>query len=123
MKMSEYASLHANDGQTVDVKNIVKASSLVGETVEFVDLVYIEKTKYDNSAYLIKISDGTGFFTTASLTRQIDKFIKGGVTVDDLTGCWFKIVSKHLDEGEGKRACDFLQFEFVRDGEEAEAEE
>jgi len=120
MKMSEYAALHANDGQSVDVETIVKASSLVGETVEFVDMVFIEKTKYDNSAYLIKISDGTGFFTTASLTRQIDKFIKGGVAVDDLIGCWFKIVSKHLDEGEGKRACDFLQFEFVRDGDEDE---
>lgn len=123
MKMSEYAALHQNDGQSVDVENIVKASSLVGETVEFVDLVYIEKTKFDNSAYLIKISDGTGFFTTASLTRQIDKFIKAGVSIDALTGCWFKIISKHLDEGEGRRACDFLQFEFVRDGEEAEAEE
>lgn len=122
MKMSEYAALHQNDGQTVEVKEIVKASALVGETIVIEDMCFIEKTKYDNSAYLIKISDGTGFFTTASLTRQLDKIMKGGVPMDAIIGCSFNIVQKHLDEGEGKRACDFLQFEFVAEPEE-EAEE
>lgn len=118
MKMSEYAAQHANDGQTVEVKTFVKASALVGEEIIIDDMCYIEKTKFDNPSYLIKMADGTGFFATSSITRQLDKFIKGGVTIEELIGCKFRVVSKHLDEGEGKRACDFLQLEFVEDTKE-----
>lgn len=117
MKMSEYAAQHKNDGQKVDIKTFVAASTLVGETIEIREIAYIEKTKFDNPAYIVKISDETGFFTTASLTRQIDKFIKGGVSLDDIVGCRFKILQEHLDAKDGRKECDFLQFEFVDEGE------
>ena len=121
MKMSEYAAAHAADGKKIDVETTVSAQALVNEMVEFQDIVKIENTKYGRSCWLIKIQDGTGFFTSTSLTKQIDKYIAEGVTIPDLIGCRFLIVKKHLDADEAKnrQACDFLQFEFIEDTKES----
>lgn len=120
MKMSEYAAAHAADGKKVDVENTVSAQTLVNEIVEFKDLVRIENTKYGRPCWLIKIQDGSGFFTSSSLTKQIDKYIAEGVGIADLIGCRFLIVKKRLDADETKnrQACDFLQFEFIEDTKE-----
>ena len=117
MKMSEYAAKHANDGKSLNTDKMVSASSLVNEIITICEIARIEKTKFGSSAYLIKIDDATGFFTTSSITRQIDKYLKEGVTFDDLVGCRFLVMSKHLDDDPktGKKACDFLQIEFVED--------
>lgn len=124
MKMSEYAAAHAADGKKVDIENIVSAQTLVNEIVEFTDLVRIEKTKYGRPCWMIKIQDGSGFFTSSSLTRQIDKYIASGVGIPDLIGCRFLIMQKHLDAdaSKDKKACDFLQFGFVEDTKETSEE-
>ena len=110
MKLSEYAAQHANDGKKIDVKTYVAASTMVGETFEVVEFARIEKTKFGNSAYIIKISDETAFFTTASLTRQIDKWIPAGV--DDITGARLAIEKHHNDakDSKGGKGADYLQF-------------
>ena len=105
MKLSEYAAQHANDGKKIEAKTYVAASTMVGETFEVIEFARIEKTKYGNPAYIIKISDETAFFTSASLTRQIDKWIAAGV--DDITGARLAIDAK--DSKDGKEA-DYLQF-------------
>lgn len=121
MKMSEYAAAHAADGKKIDVETTVSAQALVNEMVEFQDIVKIENTKYGRPCWLIKIQDGTGFFTSTSLTKQIDRYISEGVTIPELIGCRFLIVKKHLDADETKnrQACDFLQFEFIEDTKES----
>ena len=110
MKLSEYAAQHANDGKKIEAKTYVAASTMVGETFEVLEFARIEKTKYGNSAYIIKISDETAFFTTASLTRQIDKWIAAGV--DDITGARLAIERHHIDAKDAKdgKEADYLQF-------------
>ena len=110
MKLSEYASQHANDGKKIEAKTYVSATTMVGETFEVVEFARIEKTKFGNSAYIIKISDETAFFTTASLTRQIDKWIAAGV--DDITGARLAIERHHIDAKDSKdgKEADYLQF-------------
>ena len=110
MKLSEYAAQHANDGKKIEAKTYVAASTMVGETFEVVEFARIEKTKFGNSAYIIKISDETAFFTTASLTRQIDKWIAAGV--DDITGARLAIERHHIDAKDSKdgKEADYLQF-------------
>ena len=110
MKLSEYAAQHANGGKKIDVKTYVAASTMVGETFEVVEFARIEKTKYGNPAYIIKISDETAFFTTASLTRQIDKWIAAGV--DDIAGARLAIEKHHIDAKDSKdgKEADYLQF-------------
>ena len=110
MKLSEYAAQHANDGKKIDVKTYVAASTMVGETFEVIEFARIEKTKFGNSAYIIKISDETAFFTTASLTKQIDKWIAAGV--DDITGARLAIERHHIDAKDSKdgKEADYLQF-------------
>ena len=124
MKMSEYAAKHANDGKSLNTEKMTSAVSLVNEMITICEIARIEKTKFGSAAYLIKIDDKTGFFTTSSMTRQIDKYLKEGVTFEDLIGCRFLVVSKHLDAdpAKGKAACDFLQFEFIEDTKEASGE-
>ena len=68
------------------------------------------KSSQGNPAYVIKISDETAFFTTSSLTRQIDKWIAAGV--EDITGARLAIEKHHIDakdSRDGKEA-DYLQF-------------
>ena len=110
MKLSEYAAQHANDGKKIEAKTYVAASTMVGETFEVLEFARIEKTKYGNPAYIVKISDETAFFTTASLTRQIDKWIAAGV--DDITGARLAIEKHHIDAKDSKdgKAADYLQF-------------
>lgn len=110
MKLSEYAAQHANDGKKIEAKTYVAASTMVGETFEVIEFARIEKTKYGSPAYIIKISDETAFFTTASLTRQIDKWIAAGV--DDITGARLAIEKHHIDAKDSKdgKEADYLQF-------------
>ena len=110
MKLSEYAQQHANDGKKIDAKTYVAASTMIGETFEVMDFARIEKTKFGNPAYVIKISDETAFFTTSSLTRQIDKWVAAGV--EDITGAMLAIEKRHIDAKESKdgKESDFLQF-------------
>ena len=110
MKLSEYAAQHANDGKKIEAKTYVSATTMVGETFEVIEFARIEKTKYGNSSYIIKISDETAFFTTASLTRQIDKWIAAGV--DDITGARLAIERHHIDAKDSKdgKEADYLQF-------------
>ena len=110
MKLSEYAAQHANDGKKIEAKTYVAASTMVGETFEVVEFARIEKTKFGNPSYIIKISDETAFFTTASLTRQIDKWIAVGV--DDITGARLAIERHHIDAKDSKdgKEADYLQF-------------
>ena len=110
MKLSEYAAQHANDGKRIEAKTYVAASTMVGETFEVVEFARIEKTKFGNPSYIIKISDETAFFTTASLTRQIDKWIAAGV--DDITGARLAIERHHIDAKDSKdgKEADYLQF-------------
>ena len=110
MKLSEYAAQHANDGKKIEAKTYVSATTMVGETFEVIEFARVEKTKYGNSAYIIKISDETAFFTTASLTRQIDKWIAAGV--DDITGARLAIEKRHIDAKDSKdgKEADYLQF-------------
>lgn len=110
MKLSEYAAQHASDGKKIEAKTYVAASTMVGETFEVVEFARIEKTKYGNPAYIIKISDETAFFTTASLTRQIDKWIAAGV--DDIAGARLAIEKHHIDAKDSKdgKEADYLQF-------------
>ena len=120
MKMSEYAAAHAADGKKLDVETIVSAQTLVNEMVVFDGLTKIENSKYGRPCWLIKIQDGTGFFTSSSLTKQVDRYITEGVSIPELIGCRFLIVKKHLDADPkaGRNACDFLQFEFIEDTKE-----
>ena len=110
MKLSEYAAQHANDGKKIEAKTYVAASTMVGETCEVIEFARSEKTKCGNSAYIITISDETAFFTTASLTRQIDKWIAAGV--DDITGARLAIEKHHIDAKDSKdgKEADYLQF-------------
>ena len=110
MKLSEYAAQHANDGKKIEAKTYVSATTMVGETFEVIEFARVEKTKYGNPAYIIKISDETAFFTTASLTRQIDKWIAAGV--DDITGARLAIERHHIDAKDSKdgKEADYLQF-------------
>ena len=110
MKLSEYAAQHVNDGKKIEAKTYVAASTMVGETFEVVEFARIEKTKFGNPSYIIKISDETAFFTTASLTRQIDKWIAAGV--DDITGARLAIERHHIDAKDSKdgKEADYLQF-------------
>ena len=103
-------SRHANDGKKIEAKTYVAASTMVGETFEVVEFARIEKTKFGNPSYIIKISDETAFFTTASLTRQIDKWIAAGV--DDITGARLAIEKHHIDAKDSKdgKEADYLQF-------------
>ena len=110
MKLSEYAQQHMNDGKKIDAKTYVAASTMIGETFEVLDFARIEKTKFGNPAYVIKISDETAFFTTSALTRQIDKWVAAGV--EDITGAQLAIEKRHIDAKESKdgKESDFLQF-------------
>ena len=110
MKLSEYAAQHENNGQPIDFKTVVSAQSMVGETFEVKEFARIEKTKFGNPAYVIKISDETAFFTTSSLTRQIDKWIAAGV--EDITGARLAIEKHHIDAKDSKdgKEADYLQF-------------
>ena len=110
MKLSEYAAQHANDGKKIEAKTYVAASTMIGETFEVKEFARIEKTKFGNPAYVIKISDETAFFTTSSLTRQIDKWVAAGV--EDITGAQLAIEKRHIDAKESKdgKESDFLQF-------------
>ena len=110
MKLSEYATQHANDGKKIEAKTYVSATTMVGETFEVIEFARVEKTKYGNPSYIIKISDETAFFTTASLTRQIDKWIAAGV--DDITGARLAIERHHIDAKDSKdgKEADYLQF-------------
>lgn len=110
MKLSEYAAAHANDGKKIDAKTYVAASTMIGETFEVKDFARIEKTKFGNPAYVIKISDETAFFTTSSLTRQIDKWVAAGV--EDITGARLAIEKHHIDAKDSKdgKEADYLQF-------------
>ena len=110
MKLSEYAAQHENAGQTIDFKTVVSAQSMVGETFEVKEFKRVEKTKFGNPAYIVKISDDTAFFTTASLTRQIDKWVAAGV--EDINGAHLAIEKRHIDAKESKdgKDSDFLQF-------------
>ena len=110
MKLSEYAAQHENNGQTIDFKTVVSAQSMVGETFEVKEFARIEKTKFGNPAYVIKISDETAFFTTSSLTRQIDKWVAAGV--EDITGARLAIEKHHIDAKDSKdgKEADYLQF-------------
>ena len=110
MKLSEYAAQHANDGKKIEAKTYVAASTMVGETFEVVEFARIEQTKFGNPSYIIKISDETAFFTTASLTRQIDKWIAAGV--DDITGARLAIEKHHIDAKGSKdgKESEYLQF-------------
>ena len=110
MKLSEYATQHANDGKKIEAKTYVSATTMVGETFEVIEFARVEKTKYGNPSYIIKISDETAFFTTASLTRQIDKWIAAGV--DDITGARLAIERHHIDAKDSKdgKEADDLQF-------------
>ena len=110
MKLSEYAAQHANDGKKIEAKTYVAASTMVGETFEVIEFARIEKTKFGNPSYIIKISDETAFFTNASLTRQIDKWIAAGV--DDITGARLAIERHHIDAKDSKdgKEADYLQF-------------
>ena len=110
MKLSEYAAQHENNGQTIDFKTVVSAQSMVGETFEVKEFKRVEKTKFGNPAYIIKISDDTAFFTTSSLTRQIDKWVAAGV--EDITGARLAIEKHHIDAKDSKdgKEADYLQF-------------
>jgi len=112
MKLSEYAAQHENAGQ-MDVKTVVSAQSMIGEDFEVKEFRRIDKTKFGNPAYVVKISDDTAFFTTSSLTRQIDKWIAAGV--DDITGARLAIEKRHIDAKDSKdgKPADFLQFVIV----------
>lgn len=116
MKMSEYAAQHKTDGQKLEVKQTVSATTLVGEIITIEDYVRIEKTKFGSAAYMVKLPDGTGFFTTSSLTRQIDKWLGAGV--ETLKGCRFVITKNTLPAEGDKPERTFLQFEYLDDGEE-----
>lgn len=122
MKPSEYVAAHAAEGRKIDAKNTVSAHTLVDEIIEFKELARVEKTSYGNPAWIIKVQDDTAFFTTSSLTRQLDKMVQEGVTVPELQGSRWIITKQHLDEDKsaGRKACDFLQFQFVENGEEEE---
>ena len=113
MKLSEYAAQHANDGKKIEAKTYVSATTMVGETFEVIEIARVEKTKYANPSYIIKISDETAFFTTASLTRQIDKWIAAGV--DDITGARLAIERHHIDAKDSKdgKEADYLQFAII----------
>ena len=110
MKLSEYAAQHENDGKTMDFKTVVAAGTMIGETFEVKDFKRIEKTKFGNPAYIIKVSDDTAFFTTSSLTRQIDKWVAAGV--EDITGAMLAIEKRHIDAKDSKdgKESEFLQF-------------
>ena len=110
MKLSEYAAQHENAGQTIDVKTIVSAQSMIGENFEVKEFKRLEKTKYGTPSYIIKISDDTAFFTSSSLTRQIDKWVAAGV--EDITGAQLAIEKRHIDAKDSKdgKEADFLQF-------------
>ena len=110
MKLSEYAAQHENAGQNIEFKTVVSAQSMIGETFEVKEFKRIEKTKFGNPAYIVKISDDTAFFTTSSLTRQIDKWVAAGV--EDITGAMLAIEKRHIDAKESKdgKESDFLQF-------------
>ena len=110
MKLSEYAAQHETEGQTIEFKTVVSAQSMIGETFEVKEFKRVEKTKYGNPAYIVKISDDTAFFTTASLTRQIDKWVAAGV--EDITGAMLAIEKRHIDAKDSKdgKESDFLQF-------------
>lgn len=110
MKLSEYAAQHENAGQNIEFKTVVSAQSMIGETFEVKEFKRVEKTKFGNPAYIVKISDDTAFFTTASLTRQIDKWVAAGV--EDITGAMLAIEKRHIDAKESKdgKESDFLQF-------------
>ena len=110
MKLSEYAAQHENAGQNIEFKTVVSAQSMIGETFEVKEFARIEKTKFGNPAYVIKISDETAFFTTSSLTRQIDKWVAAGV--EDITGARLAIEKHHIDAKDSKdgKEADYLQF-------------
>lgn len=122
-KFAEYAAKHANDGKTIDVETMVSAQTMVNEIIEIKDIARIEKTKYGNPAYMIKISDDTGFFSTSSITRQIDKMLADGFQLSDFVGSRWVVIKKHIDEKNGKAACDFLKLEFVEDADSDSDEE
>ena len=122
-KFAEYAAKHANDGKTIDVGTMVSAQTMVNEIIEIKDIARIEKTKYGNPAYMIKISDDTGFFSTSSITRQIDKMLADGFQLSDFVGSRWVVIKKHIDEKNGKAACDFLKLEFVEDADSDSDEE
>ena len=122
-KFAEYAAKHANDGKTIDVETMVSAQTMVNEIIEIKDIARIEKTKYGNAAYMIKISDDTGFFSTSSITRQIDKMLADGFQLSDFVGSRWVVIKKHIDEKNGKAACDFLKLEFVEDADSDSDEE
>lgn len=117
MKPSEYIAAHAADGKKIDAETIVGAHTLVNEIIEIKDIARVEKTKFDNPCFVVKIADDTAFFTTSSITRQIDKMLAEGVTPEDLKGSRWLVVKNHLDAdpAKGRQACDFLKLEFVDD--------
>lgn len=119
-KFAEYAAKHANDGKTLDVETMVSAQTMVNEIIEIKDIARIEKTKYGNASYMIKISDDTGFFSSSSITRQIDKMLADGFQLSDFVGTRWVVIKKHLEERNGKPACDFLKLEFVEDADSDE---
>lgn len=121
MKMSELAQQEKAQFNSFDVETMVSMQTLVNEIIEIVDIAYIEKGKF-GSVYKVKIQDGTGFFTTTSVTKQLNDYIKKGVGIDDLKGCRFVVVKKHFDADpeKNKPACDYLRLEFVEDTKESE---
>lgn len=113
MKMSDYAALHANDGKKLDVETIVSATTLVNEIIEITDFSRIDKTKFGTPSYIVKMQDGTGFYTTSSMTRQLDKWIDEGVEPESIKGSRFVVVSTTLPAKDGKPEVTFLSLEFV----------
>lgn len=124
MKMSEYAAQENEKYNVIEVTAMVSPQTLVGEQIEIVDLAKIENTKYGRPCYKVKIADGTGFFTSSSLTRQIDDYVKNGVPLSEIKGCVFTVIKKHMDADPktGKAACDFLKLVFVEDTKDEVAE-
>lgn len=113
MKMSDYATMHKNDGQKLETREMVSATALAGETVIVDDFVRIDKTRFDAPAYIIRLPDGTGFFTTSAMTKQIDKWIADGVEPESIKGCRFLVRQNTIPASNGKPETTYLALEFV----------
>lgn len=123
MKISEYATMHANDGKKIKVEKTLSATSLVGEIICIQDFARIAKTKFGKAAYLIQIDDESAFWTSDVMTKQLDRFESDGVDMQSLKGCRFLVTKNHFDEFTDKQgnlhpACDPIMLEFVEEASE-----
>lgn len=113
MKMSEYAAMHKQDGQRLETREMVSATALKDEIITIDDFVRIDKTRFDAPAYIIRLPDGTGFFTTSAMTRQLDAWIADGVEAESIKGCKFLVKQNTIPASNGKPETTYLALEYV----------